>query len=111
MSRLRGQSSSSRRSDESRTRETGLNLRGSELRSAVLGVRGSLLESIEIILAWRGPLRVGAIVDELNATGQLRTRALVPEGVIAKHLSLEIRDNPSTPFCRVSPGLYWLRED
>jgi hypothetical protein len=62
----------------------------------------------DVMLGEGRPLSVREIV--LIAGDSLPTRSKNPENVLSRDLSMSVKWDPMSPFVRVSPGLYYLRD-
>lgn len=72
------------------------------------GARTTLPLVEELLRAAGRPMRTRQLVEA--AGDRLPTSAKNPRGVVSRDICLSIRDNPASPFVRIAPGLWGLRE-
>jgi len=55
------------------------------------------------------PLHYGDITDLSLESGYLASAARTPQNTMRARLSVDVRDNPETPFVQAAPGVYGLK--
>lgn len=56
------------------------------------------------------PLHYTDITELALESGYLKSAGRTPHNTMRARLSVDVRDNPSTPFAQTAPGVYGLRE-
>ncbi|AHY46507.1 Hypothetical Protein RradSPS_1224 [Rubrobacter radiotolerans] len=56
------------------------------------------------------PLHYTDITEIALKDGYLRSSGKTPQNTMRARLSVDVRDNPKTPFFQSAPGVYGLRE-
>ena len=56
------------------------------------------------------PLHYGDITEMALESGYLQSAGRTPQNTMRARLSVDVRDNPATPFVQTAPGVYWLRK-
>ena len=55
------------------------------------------------------PLHYSDITEIALKIGYLRSTGRTPHNTVRARLSVDVRDNPSTPFVQTAPGVYGLK--
>jgi len=55
------------------------------------------------------PLHYGDITELALESGYLASAGRTPQNTMRARLSVDVRDNPETPFVQTAPGVYGLR--
>nr|WP_279387475.1 winged helix-turn-helix domain-containing protein [Rubrobacter taiwanensis] len=55
------------------------------------------------------PLHYTDIVELAMKSGYLRSEGETPHNTMRARLSVDVRDNPASPFERVAPGVFGLK--
>ena len=55
------------------------------------------------------PLHYGDITELALESGYLESTGRTPQNTMRARLSVDVRDNPDSPFVQTAPGVYWLR--
>jgi hypothetical protein len=55
------------------------------------------------------PLHYTDITELALEAGYLKTRGRTPHNTMRARLSVDVRDNPESPFVQTAPGVYGLR--
>lgn len=55
------------------------------------------------------PLHYGDITEIALESGYLESTGRTPQNTMRARLSVDVRDNPDSPFVQTAPGVYWLR--
>ena len=55
------------------------------------------------------PLHYEDITEMALESGYLESAGRTPQNTMRARLSVDVRDNPGTPFCQTAPGVYALR--
>lgn len=56
------------------------------------------------------PLHYGDITELAMESGYLASAGRTPQNTMRARLSVDVRDNPETPFVQTAPGIYGLKE-
>ena len=56
------------------------------------------------------PLHYGDITELALESGYLESAGRTPQNTMRARLSVDVRDNPETPFVQTAPGVYGLKE-
>ena len=56
------------------------------------------------------PLHYGDITELALESGYLASAGRTPQNTMLARLSVDVRDNPQTPFIQTAPGVYGLKE-
>lgn len=56
------------------------------------------------------PLHYGDITELALESGYLASAGRTPQNTMRARLSVDVRDNPQTPFVQRAPGIYGLKE-
>jgi hypothetical protein len=56
------------------------------------------------------PLHYTDITEIALAAGYLRSAGRTPQNTMRARLSVDVRDNPDTPFVQTASGVYGLKE-
>ncbi|BBL78703.1 hypothetical protein RxyAA322_05570 [Rubrobacter xylanophilus] len=56
------------------------------------------------------PLHYTDITELALESGYLTTRGKTPHNTMRARLSVDVRDNPESPFVQTAPGVYGLRK-
>ncbi len=56
------------------------------------------------------PLHYTDITELALESGYLKSRGHTPHNSMRARLSVDVRDNPGTPFVQTAPGVYGLKE-
>ena len=56
------------------------------------------------------PLHYTDITEMALASGYLESAGRTPHNTMRARLSVDVRDNPESPFAQTAPGVYTLRE-
>ena len=56
------------------------------------------------------PLHYTDITEMAFASGYLESAGRTPHNTMRARLSVDVRDNPESPFAQTAPGVYTLRE-
>ena len=56
------------------------------------------------------PLHYSDITEIGLQSGYLQSAGRTPQNTMRARLSVDVRDNPDTPFAQVAPGVYGLRQ-
>ncbi|MDP8901509.1 MAG: winged helix-turn-helix domain-containing protein [Actinomycetota bacterium] len=56
------------------------------------------------------PLHYGDITELALESGYLTSAGRTPQNTMRARLSVDVRDNPETPFVQTAPGIYGLKE-
>ncbi len=56
------------------------------------------------------PLHYSDITEVAMKDGYLESAGQTPQNTMRARLSVDVRDNPQTPFFQSAPGVYGLRE-
>ena len=65
----------------------------------------------EVLLEVGHPLHYTDITTEIAlASGYLESAGRTPHNTMRARLSVDVRDNPESPFAQTAPGVYTLRE-
>ena len=56
------------------------------------------------------PLHYDDITAFALESGYLRSAGRTPQNTMRARLSVDVRDNPQTPFVQTAPGVYSLKE-
>ena len=56
------------------------------------------------------PLHYGDITELALESGYLASGGRTPQNTMRARLSVDVRDNPETPFAQTAPGIYGLKE-
>jgi restriction system protein len=56
------------------------------------------------------PLHYSDITELALKDGYLRSAGRTPQNTMRARLSVDVRDNPETPFSQTAPGVYGLKE-
>ena len=55
------------------------------------------------------PLHYGDITEIALESGYLASAGRTPQNTMRARLSVDVRDNPDSPFVQTAPGVYGLR--
>jgi len=55
------------------------------------------------------PLHYGDITEIALESGYLQSAGRTPQNTMRARLSVDVRDDPDTPFVQTAPGVYALR--
>ena len=55
------------------------------------------------------PLHYGDIPELALKSGYLASSGCTPQNTMRARLSVDVRDNPETPFVQTAPGVYGLK--
>jgi hypothetical protein len=55
------------------------------------------------------PLHYGDITEIALESGYLSSAGQTPQNTMRARLSVDVRDNPESPFVQTAPGVYGLR--
>ncbi len=55
------------------------------------------------------PLHYGDITELALESGYLVSAGRTPQNTMRARLSVDVRDNPETPFVQTAPGIYGLK--
>jgi hypothetical protein len=64
----------------------------------------------EILSEVGHPLHYTDITDLALEAGYLQSAGKTPQNTMRARLSVDVRDNPATPFRQTAPGVYALRD-
>jgi hypothetical protein len=56
------------------------------------------------------PLHYGDITEIALESGYLRSAGRTPQNTMRARISVDVRDNPKSPFSQTAPGVYGLKE-
>ncbi len=56
------------------------------------------------------PLHYGDITELALESGYLASAGRTPQNTMLARLSVDVRDNPQTPFIQTAPGVYGLKK-
>ena len=56
------------------------------------------------------PLHYGDITELALESGYLASAGRTPQNTMLARLSVDVRNNPQTPFIQTAPGVYGLKE-
>ena len=56
------------------------------------------------------PLHYTDITEIALESGYLRSEGHTPHNTMRARLSVDVRDNPATPFVQMAPGVYGLKD-
>ena len=56
------------------------------------------------------PLHYGDITEMALESGYLKSAGRTPQNTMRARLSVDVRDNPGSPFVQTAPGVYGLKE-
>ncbi len=56
------------------------------------------------------PLHYGDITEIALESGYLKSRGRTPHNTMRARISVDVRDNPESPFSQTAPGVYGLKE-
>ena len=56
------------------------------------------------------PLHYGNITELALESGYLTSAGRTPQNTMRARLSVDVRDNPESPFVQTGPGVYGLKE-
>lgn len=56
------------------------------------------------------PLHYADITEIALQSGYLESRGRTPQNTMRARLSVDVRDNPRSPFVQTAPGVYGLRD-
>ena len=56
------------------------------------------------------PLHYGDITELALESGYLTSAGRTPQNTMRARLSVDVRDNPRSPFVQTAPGIYGLKE-
>lgn len=56
------------------------------------------------------PFRYSDITEIALESGYLESAGRTPQNTMRARLSVDVRDNPETPFVQTAPGVYGLKE-
>ena len=56
------------------------------------------------------PLHYSDITEIVLESGYLESAGRTPQNTMRARLSVDVRDNPETPFVQTAPGVYGLKE-
>lgn len=67
-------------------------------------------EAARVVLGEVGhPLHYGDITEIALESGYLESTGRTPQNTMRARLSVDVRDNPDSPFVQTAPGVYRLR--
>jgi hypothetical protein len=64
----------------------------------------------EVLLEIGHPLHYSDITEVALEDGYIESAGSTPQNTMRARLSVDVRDNPETPFTQTTPGVYGLRE-
>ena len=64
----------------------------------------------EILREVGRPLHYGDVMELALEAGYLTSAGRTPQNTMRARLSVDVRDNPETPFVQTAPGVYGLKE-
>ncbi len=64
----------------------------------------------EILAEVGHPLHYSDITEVALADGYIESAGSTPQNTMRARLSVDVRDNPQTPFTQTAPGVYGLKE-
>ncbi len=64
----------------------------------------------EVLAEVGHPLHYSDITEVALADGYIESAGSTPQNTMRARLSVDVRDNPETPFSQTAPGVYGLKE-
>lgn len=64
----------------------------------------------EVLIEMGHPLHYSDITEIALESGYLRSVGRTPQNTMRARLSVDVRDNPESPFFQSAPGVYGLKD-
>jgi hypothetical protein len=71
----------------------------------------SKVDAREVLKEVGHPLHYTDITEIALQSGYLQSGGETPQNTMRARLSVDVRDNPGTPFVKTAPGVYGLKGD